>query len=188
MSYYTDARFDARYTVENFIDEIVHDLIENGEASDDLLNDYGNGDSYHHESHVDKSYRLTEADELLDELREYEETDSGLWQGLQPREAISAQAAYTYGNAVMSFWFDLIKEINEAVRLASDEERAAEVEGWSVAACLDYCRENDIDYGELEDLDALTDEQIAELRKAVAEHPDRATIEKAVTATCEAFA
>lgn len=120
MGYREDARADAVSTVENYEDEIVEMLADDGKASDDLLNDYGSGDSYHHESHVDKFYDLTEAAELLDELSDYEETDSGLWQGLEPRRAIAAQAAYTYGNAVYSFFSDLIGEINDAVADALD--------------------------------------------------------------------
>ena len=185
MSYYTDARSDAAETVEHFLDEIVEQIIDKGEASDDLLNDYLGGDSYHHESHVDKYYNLSDAAELLHELREHEETDDGLWQGLAPRDAIGAQAAYTYGNAVYSMFRDLIKEINEA---ASDAMigRTDEVDGWSVAACLDYCKANEIDADEFEG--DLTDEQIDELRKTVADHPDKETIEKAINECCEQFA
>jgi hypothetical protein len=111
-TYYQDAKEDARSTAENFLDEIIEQLLADGKASNDLNNDYHNGDAWHHEQHVDKSYTLTEAAELLDELSEYEETDWGLWQGQEPREAISTQAAYTYGNAVYALWHDLIEEIN----------------------------------------------------------------------------
>lgn len=114
MATYLDAaRSDAQDTANNFIDEILESFMDNdGVASDDLLGaDYS--DSYHHENHVDKSYNLSEAAELLEELDDYEETDEGLWQGLKPREAIGCQAAYTYGNAVYRLFTDLIKEINE---------------------------------------------------------------------------
>lgn len=112
--YRSEAKSDARETVENFISEIAEKLANRDEASDDLLNDYPNGDAWHHENHVDKSYDLTEAAELLDDLGDCEETDTGLWEGLAPREAISAQAAYTYGNAVYEQWRELIREINDA--------------------------------------------------------------------------
>jgi hypothetical protein len=132
MSYRDDARSDAKETVAYFKDEIVGMLLEKGEASDDLFNDYPNGDSYHHENHTDKSYDLQEAAELLDELRDNEETDSGLWQGLEPREAVCAQAAYTYGNAVYAEWRELIEKINdEASDLMDDYDdriRNAETE------------------------------------------------------------
>ena len=112
MSDYQDAKEDAAYFVLNFKDEVLEQLLNKGEASDDFLNDYPGGDSYHHETHVDKWYNLSDAAEVLDSLSEYEETDRGLWEGLEPREAIGAQAAYTYGNAVYSLAVDLIEDIN----------------------------------------------------------------------------
>jgi hypothetical protein len=114
-SYRDEAIDDARETAREFIDDITQAILDNGKASDDLYNDYSDGDAYHHETHVDKEYDLSEADQLLRELSEWEETDKGLWEGLEPRDAIGAQAAYTYGNCVYSFWRKLIEEINDAV-------------------------------------------------------------------------
>lgn len=118
MSYRDDARSDAQDTATEFRDNMLEMYVDDGKVSDDLLNDYPNGDAYHHESHVDTSYNLTEAAEVLDELDEYEETDEGLWEGLKPRDAISAQAAYTYGNAVYALWRELVEEINDDVALS----------------------------------------------------------------------
>lgn len=115
MSNYLDeAEEDAKNMVEHFNSEILDMLKEKGEASTDHNNDYPNGDAYHHETHVDKEYDLKESADLLDELSDYIETDTGLWEGKEPREAIAAQAAYTYGNAVIAKWQEKIKEINEA--------------------------------------------------------------------------
>lgn len=125
-----EARDDARRMVENFLDEIVEQLLGKGEASDDYNNDFDDGDSYHHENHWDRSFDLLEASELLDQCSDYEETDGGLWQGRKPREAISAQAAFTYGNTVAHFWSEYIKEINK------DEE---------VATILNDAREDEMD-------------------------------------------
>ena len=47
---------------------------------------------------------MQEACEVLTQLDEYEETDSGLWEGLDMKEALSACAAYTYANAVYAEW------------------------------------------------------------------------------------
>jgi hypothetical protein len=129
-NYLLEAETDAKEMVVNFIDEIVEKLIDEGEASRDLNNDYAGGDSYHHESHVDKSYSLLEAAELLDQLGEFEEDDDGLWEGQKPRDAISAQAAYTYGNAVYSEWQELIEKINENAKEVLDEfaEKKTELE------------------------------------------------------------
>lgn len=113
-NYLASAIENAKDCALNFLDEIVESLLEGGEASDDLTNDYPDGDSYHHESHVDKDYTLTEAADLLDELSDWEETDSGLWQGLEPRRAVTCQAAFTYGNAVYHFWRELVGEINDS--------------------------------------------------------------------------
>lgn len=114
MSYYHDeAMSDAAETVRNYMEQIVDRLMDCDKVSDDLLNDYPNGDSYHHENRVDKEYSLTEADEILDTLSKYEEDDDGLWSGQLPREAISTQAAYTYGNAVYGMWRDFINDINK---------------------------------------------------------------------------
>ena len=111
-NYAAEAESDAKAMVAHFIDEIVDKLLNDGEASDDYDNDYEDGDSYHHETHVDRGYNLTEATDLLDWLSQHEETDSGLWDGLDPRDAICTQAAYTYGNAVTAYWFDFIQKIN----------------------------------------------------------------------------
>jgi hypothetical protein len=111
----SDARSDARDTAEEYLDEIVAQLIEVGDASDQLYDHrrYPNGDNWHHENHVDHFYNLTDAAETIDNLSRYEETDSCLWQGQQPKEAIGTCAAFTYGNAVMAMWSDLIEEIND---------------------------------------------------------------------------
>lgn len=116
MSYLEDAKSDAQDTAENFRDEIVEKFLE-GEVSNDLLNDYPGGDEWHLTNHTDKEYDLLEAATLLDELDDYEETDSGLWESQKPRDAISSQAAYTYANAVYGQWRDLVEAINEDVEL-----------------------------------------------------------------------
>jgi hypothetical protein len=125
--YDDEAREDAADTVRNFIDTIVDAIVDDGEASDDLLNDYGSGDSYHHENHTDRDYDLTESAEVLDQLDQFEETDSGLWEGIEPRRAIAVQAAYTYGNAVYSYFQEIIGDINasdDIEELREEYERA----------------------------------------------------------------
>lgn len=118
--YLAKAREDAIDTIEHFKDEIIRQVVENKKASDDMGNDYPGGDSYHHSYHVDKSYDLIEAAHLLDQLANYEETDGGLWQGLEPREAVKAQAAYTYGNAVNGIFGELIQEFNQELEDEGD--------------------------------------------------------------------
>ncbi len=112
-NYYTQAESDAWDTVTEFAEEILEQIRRGDEISDDLCNDYDNGDEYHHTTHVDKWYTLTQAAEVLDQLSEWEEDDYGLWQGLEPRKAIAAQAAFTYGNCVYAQWCELVKELND---------------------------------------------------------------------------
>src|SRR5271157_1560949 len=115
------AESDAKSAVSNFRDEIVEMLLDDGKASDDLLNDDPNGDSYHHESHTDTYYNLQEAAAVLDQLDDFEETDSGLWQGQDMKTALGTCAAFTYANAVYSEWRGLIEEINDRAETIFDE-------------------------------------------------------------------
>jgi len=110
--YAQSAREDAKETVLKFIDQVVKQLSEASEASDDLYINYPNGYGYHHENHVDKVYTLLEAANLLEQLSEHGEDDYGLWESYPPVKAIVAQAAFTYGNAVYSSWRELIDYIN----------------------------------------------------------------------------
>ena len=143
-NYFQTAQDDARETAREFLDSIVQQLAESDEASTDLFNDYSDGDAYHHESHVDKWYSLQDSAAILSQLCDFEETDSGLWEGLEPVRAIGCQAAYTYGNAVLSMWSNLIEEVND------NEQVADSVEAY-----------ND------DDSDLSTDERIANIRAAV---------------------
>jgi len=164
-SYLRKAADDAADTIRNFEDEILEQLLDSGKASDDLLNDYPKGDAWHHECHVDKCYSLQEAAELIDQLAEHKETDSGLWEGQQPKEAIGACAAFTYGNAVYAEWRELIEKINdEAAEIIADYDERIE-EGEEAA-------ESDED--ENPDVETLKEEKKEALRKLVAEVADNA--------------
>lgn len=109
-NYRQEAEDDAANLVlEYFMDEIVDQLINKGEASADINNDYDNGDGIFHETIVDRSYHMTEAAELLSQLYEYAE----LWEGKTDIDRIvEIQAAYTYGNAVWDELETLIMNIN----------------------------------------------------------------------------
>lgn len=113
-NYRQEAEDDAANLVlEYFMDEIVDQLIDKGEASADINNDYANGDGIFHETIVDRSYHMTEAAELLSQLYEYAEEDAGLWEGETDIDRIAEiQAAYTYGNAVWDELETLIMNIN----------------------------------------------------------------------------
>lgn len=110
--YVFSAKSDAKDMAKEFLDQMLEQFLENGRVSNDFNNDYAGGDSFHHETHIDIDYDLQDSAEILSQLSQHEETDSGLWDGQGPRKAIATQAAYTYGNAVASHWNELIEEIN----------------------------------------------------------------------------
>lgn len=143
-NYYRKAQSDAWDTVEEFADTITEQVQRGEEVSSDLYNDYPNGDDYHHSTHVDKWYNLTQAAEVLDQLAEHTEEDSGLWQGQEPREAIGTQAAFTYGNAVMAEWQSLVEELNTELSDVTlefpDTTEVAEEERQTTEAQVRYCR------------------------------------------------
>ena len=110
---YIKAADEAAWDIaDNFSDEIV-EMAARGEISDDLFSDYPNGDGYHHENFVDRAYSLQEASEILSQHYDNRETDNGLWHGLEPEDAISAQAAYTFGNAVSYAFNRFVEDLNE---------------------------------------------------------------------------
>jgi hypothetical protein len=124
--YRTEGTSDARDFIAHYTDEIAAALVDYDKASDDLFNDYDNGDSFIHERYTDRDYSLSEAAELLDQLSRWEETDSGLWHGLEPRRAIAAQAAYTYSAYVVSEVCDLIRMINDDYEAGLDDVKRDE--------------------------------------------------------------
>jgi hypothetical protein len=139
-NYRQEAEDDAANLVlEYFMDEIVDQLIDKGEASADINNDYANGDGIFHEVITDRSYGLEEAAELLSQLYRYEEEDSGLWEGVDDLDSIAEiKAAYTYGNAVYDEFDTLIMNINSLDIDYIKFETAIE--------CLEHEPEDTIDY------------------------------------------
>ena len=128
-NYRQEAEDDAANLVlEYFMDEIVDQLIDKGEASADINNDYDNGDGIFHEVIIDRSYHMTEAAELLSQLYEYTEEDAGLWEGETDIDRIAEiQAAYTYGNAVWDELETLIMNINSWIWTISDSKQQLNV-------------------------------------------------------------
>jgi hypothetical protein len=113
-NYRQEAKDDAANLVlEYFMDEIIDQIVDNGEASADINNDYANGDDIFHETIVDRSYHPTDAAELLSQLYRHAEEDTWLWNGETDVDRIAEiQAAYTYGNAVWDEFDTLIMNIN----------------------------------------------------------------------------
>ena len=139
-NYRQEAEDDATNLVlEYFMDEIVDQIIDKGEASADINNDYYNGDGIFHETIVDRSYHMTEAAELLSQLYRYVEEDSGLWEGETDVDRIAEiQAAYTYGNAVWDEFDTLITNINSLYIDDIKLETAIECLGYEPEDMDDY--------------------------------------------------
>lgn len=110
--YLGEARLDAAEMALEFLDEITENMLDTQGTSLHYA-DYTGGDEYHHQTHIDRDWSLTEAAEIIEQCRWNLEDDSGLWQGLEPIKAVIAQAAYTYGNTVTSFFQDLIHDLNK---------------------------------------------------------------------------
>lgn len=109
-----EAEEDAQdWIKEQLMDAIAEKVLEGERIDADLLREDGQ-DTYHHETHIDKDYDIAEAAEIIDQLDEYEETDAGLWQGLDGFRAMAAAcAAYTYGNAVYHLASEILERIND---------------------------------------------------------------------------
>ncbi len=119
---------DAEEFFTEYHDEICESITDNfGNVSTDLYNDYDNGDAFIHENYTDRFYSLTEAAEILSQLSEYVESDSGLWEAQEPKDAICTQAAFTYSSAVVDRIINILCDINFNVeRLDSYPEPSKE--------------------------------------------------------------
>lgn len=120
-TYRQEAIEEATAAVEENMKEIVDQLWDDGAADVEL--------SYYDREFIttysDRSYRLLEAAQVLDDLSDYEESDSGLWSGVEdPKEAVGIMAAYTYGNAVAAFFTDDMENVNSDVDDLLTELRA----------------------------------------------------------------
>ena len=115
---------DANDIISDYIEEIAKMLIDDGEASTDLCNDYNDMDSRISES--DDYWRNPEeAIETIDELSEFEEEDSGLWDGSSNyRDILNTIAHYTYTNALYAEIESMIESINDTL----DSDTITEIE------------------------------------------------------------
>ena len=98
-NYRTDVQENAvDFLIDN--DDMVKDALENNFDWD--RNDIADLDQNFHEQITDREYHLEEAAYVLKHC-ENKETDSGLWGGLEPEQAIGCQAAFSFSNDV---WFE----------------------------------------------------------------------------------
>ena len=175
-NYHKEAEEDAAMLITDyFMDEIVDQIIDMGEASRDINNDYANGDGIFHEVITDRSYHMTEAAELLSQLYVYAEEDTGLWEGETNVDRLAEiQAAYTYGNAVWAEFDDLITDINN------------EVDDIKINAAYEVLMEN-TDNKELSDYDEMSDDEVIELAETDFSDEYEETLRERLIETIKSF-
>ena len=174
--YYVKA--DAQDIISNYIEEIAKMLIDDGEASTDLYNDYSDMDSRISES--DNYWRNPEeAIETINELSEFEEKDRGLWGGRSDySEILNAKAHYTYQNALYHEIESMIESINDTI----DSDTITKIEDQITKELLtedDYqsMKESGIDTEDFdqirewceENIEEFTSERLKRVMKAVKE-------------------
>lgn len=115
---------DAQDIISDYIEEIAKMLIDDGKASTYLYNEYSDMDSRISES--DDYWRSPEeAIETIEELSEFEEEDSGLWDGYTNyRDILNIIAHYTYTNAIYHEIKSMIESINDTI----DSDTITEIE------------------------------------------------------------
>lgn len=159
-NYRAEAINDAADMVEEFLSEIIDDLRAHGSVSTDV-DRYS--ESYFHETFVDQEFGFREGVEVIEQLSEFEASDSGLFGGEGMRDMVSGCAAYTYGNAVRSMYTTLIKEINED----HDVQTALLVLELRELDHEDMSEDQQREYEELEVADITEEEALSELSRAV---------------------
>ena len=171
-------KIDAQDIISDYIEEIAEMLIDTGEASTDLYNDYDGMDSNILES--DDYYRNpTDAIEVIEDLSEFEDDDNGLWDGsTNYRDILNTIAHYTYTNALYHEIESMIESINDTI----DDDTITEIEDQITKELLtedDYqsMKETGIDIEDFdqirewceENLETFAHERLERVMKAVEE-------------------
>lgn len=105
------------FITDNWNDFILEALME---GNDFDRNDIDGLDDAWHSQITDKAYNLTDAAFIIENSGNVE-TDRGLWEGQEPSDALSAQAAYTFSNDVWEKAQEMYEEIQEAIAPALDD-------------------------------------------------------------------
>ena len=119
MMYSNEIEKEARDFITDNRDMMVKALIA---GADWDYNDIEDLDAYWHETIVDRGYTVADAEYILDNC-ENEETDSGIWEGLDYRDEMSARAAYSYSNDV---WFkceNMFSELKDRMEEIVEDEK-----------------------------------------------------------------
>jgi predicted RNase H-like nuclease (RuvC/YqgF family) len=98
---------DAEEFVDNYYDDFL-DEIKGGYATRHFFDSFIDDDGKLH-SHIDEYLSLHEAVDIIENC-DNEETDSGLWEGMSPKEAIIAMAFWSYRLDIMEKVKELFKD------------------------------------------------------------------------------
>lgn len=116
-----DYEKDVEQEAKEFMQEIEDELKEAIKEDLDFdRNDIDVLDTRFHEVITDRSYSLSDAVFVI-ENSDNEETDTGLWEGQQPEDAIRTKGAYTFSNDV---WFkceEIYKDIKAEYEMQERE-------------------------------------------------------------------
>lgn len=116
MGKYRDqARKEAQKIAGNYLfQEILAEILEKKNTTDKIfISDYPSGEQV--DPGGDTNYSLIESANLLEDLSEFEETDSAYWEGEPILNAFKTVAALTYRNAVRHFFNEIIDRLNDEV-------------------------------------------------------------------------
>lgn len=111
VDYYDEVRKEAVDFIEEVMDEVAESL-KNGENY--LLD--GDVEDRFFECVTDRSYTLSDAAFVIENSNNVE-TDSGLWEGQEPHEAVKTQAAFTFSNDVHA----TVEEMYEDIKSEYDD-------------------------------------------------------------------
>lgn len=110
-----DYESEVRKEAVDFIEEVMDEVIEALKNGENYILD-GDVEERFFECITDRSYTLSDAAFVIDNSRNVE-TDSGLWEGKDPQDAVEIQAAFTFSNDVHSD----VEEIYEDLKSTYDD-------------------------------------------------------------------
>lgn len=161
-NYFKKLEGDAKDFLDYYFDDFLDD-IKGGYGNDYHGMIDGNDGKLH--DHIDQELDLNEASDILDQCIN-EETDSGMWNGLPPREAISSQAFWSYKNDIL--YHEIPKQMKEKLEDILDE-KGGKLEGLEQE--YDELKEEltniDEDEEELEEKIETLSEEIDDLQEVI---------------------
>lgn len=111
---------EVRKEAVDFIEEVMDDIKESLRSGDDYLFNDSEIDDRFFECVTDRSYSLSDAAFVLENSRNCE-TDSGLWEGQEPEQAVETKAAFTFANDVRSEVDDIYNDLASEYSVKYDD-------------------------------------------------------------------